>query len=62
MHPDQLSSARPPQRGDGLGQLAAGAQLVGMVGLWLAVLPAIPLYAGGVWAGRAVKQRLIQRT
>ncbi len=61
MHPHHLSSARGPGRADSLGQLTAGAQLAGMVGLWLAVLPLVPLYAGGVWAGRACRRRLVQR-
>jgi hypothetical protein len=60
MHPDPLSSANRRRPGDGGGQLIAGVQLLGLVGVWLATLPIIPLYAGGVWAGRAVKRRLAQ--
>ncbi|MDP1641144.1 MAG: hypothetical protein Q8L59_03055 [Phenylobacterium sp.] len=38
----------------------AGAQLAGVLGVWLAVLPIIPIYAGGAWAGQTIKRRLVR--
>jgi len=61
MHPEPLSPVKTRRRaGDG-GQLLAGVQLAGLVGVWLLTLPVVPLYAGGVWAGRAVKRRFAQQ-
>lgn len=48
MHPDPLSSANRRRPGDVGGQLIAGVQLLGLAGVWLATLPIIPFYAGGV--------------
>ena len=60
MHPDHPSFADPRPPGEGLRQLWAGAQLAGLLGVWLAVLPIIPLYAGGAWAGQTIKRRLVR--
>lgn len=60
MHPDRPSFANPRPPGEGLRQIWAGAQLVGVLGIWLAVLPIIPLYAGGAWAGQTIKRRLVR--
>jgi|GEM_PF-2332176 len=61
MHPNRSTSATDPRRSRDLGQLAAAAQLVGMVSVWLALAPVIPVYAGGVWAGQVVRRRLALR-
>lgn len=60
MHPDRPSFAKPGPPGEGLRQIWAGAQLAGVLGVWLAVLPIIPLYAGGAWAGQTIKRRLVR--
>ena len=60
MHPDRPSFANPRPPGEGLRQIWAGAQLAGLLVVWLAVLPIIPLYAGGAWAGQAIKRRLVR--
>lgn len=60
MHRDHLSTSNTSHPADRWGRLAATAQLAAMAGVWLAVLPLTPIYAGGVWAGRALKRRLGQ--
>lgn len=57
MQRDHLSTSHPSTPSDGWGRLAAVAQLTAMAGVWLAVLPLAPVYAGGVWASRALKRR-----
>lgn len=61
MHPDPLSPVTTRRPVDAGGQLMAGVQLLGLVSVWLVTLPIVPLYAGGAWAGRVVKRRLVQR-
>jgi hypothetical protein len=60
MH-SSISQRYSPRAEADLGQGEAAARLIGLISMWLVILPVVPIYAGGAWVSRAVRRRLVRR-